>query len=80
MKAPRRCGRIAGYRAFNLPQGTRARLFALRSAPHRWLVEPAFVAQAHHFVDEYLLLLVVEARKERLGGIGDIALILRAVD
>jgi hypothetical protein len=27
---PRRCGRIAGCRAFNLPQGTRARLFAAR--------------------------------------------------
>src|SRR5436190_1726521 len=25
---PRRCGRIAGCRAFNLPQGMRARLFA----------------------------------------------------
>jgi len=28
MKAPRRCGRIAGSVPFNLPQGTGARLFA----------------------------------------------------
>ena len=43
-------------------------------------VESTLVAQAHHFLDEYLLLLVVQARVERLGGIGDVALICGAVD
>src|SRR5690348_9624521 len=37
------------------------------------------MAQADHFVDENLLLLVVETRKERLGGIGNVALILRPI-
>jgi hypothetical protein len=39
LNAPRRCGGIAGCRAFNLPQGTRARLFA----PPR-LLQDALVA------------------------------------
>ena len=42
-----------------------ARLFV----PTSRLVEPALVAEANHFVDEDLLLLVVEARKQRLGGV-----------
>ena len=43
LEKPRRCGRIAGCRAFNLPQGMCARLFAgaLRSygqsSPRSWL-------------------------------------------
>jgi hypothetical protein len=31
IKEPRRCGRIVGCRAFHLPQGARARLFAARA-------------------------------------------------
>ncbi len=37
------------------------------------------MAETDHLVDEDLLLLVVEARIERLGGVGDAALIDRAV-
>src|SRR5262245_30219503 len=96
VNAPRRCGRIAGCRAFNLPQGTRARLFARafarkRDGDHAKMhhhrasaccldsVEPAFVAEPHHLINENLLLLVVETCKKRVGGVGDVALILRAI-
>ena len=62
MGKPRRCGRIAGCRAFSLPQGMCARLFAaVDPANPLALVEPALMAQAHHFLDENLFLLVVEA-------------------
>src|SRR5665213_2112112 len=61
------------------PQGTRVRLFC-GGLPRRYAsVEPALVAEAHHLIDEDLLLLVVEARIKRLGGIRDIALIDGAV-
>src|SRR3954447_17539205 len=38
-------------------------------------VESALMAQPHHLVDEGLLLLAVQARIERLGGVGDVALV-----
>src|SRR6516225_1030684 len=43
------------------------------------LVEPAFVAQADHFLDKDRFLLVVEAHEQRLGRIGDAALVHRAI-
>ena len=49
------------------------------TAAENALVESALVAQAHHFLDEHLFLLVVEARVERLGRVGDAALIDGAV-
>src|SRR5215470_5645083 len=49
------------------------------SAPVVVSVQPALVAQPHHLVDEHLLLLVVEARKQRIGGIGHVALVDGAV-
>ena len=42
-------------------------------------IEPALVAQLDHFLNECLLLLVVQTRKQRLGGVGDVALIDGAV-
>ena len=44
------------------------------------LVKPPFVAQPNHFVDEFLFLLAVEACIKRLGRVGDVALVLGAVD
>src|SRR5215469_11243784 len=51
----------------------------LHTSPDPDLVEPALVAQADHLIDELLLLLVVEARIERLGRIGHVTLVLRAI-
>src|SRR5258707_15189791 len=72
-------------RAPGLPPtpGARARLFerGLRGPDGCGeLIQPALVAQANHFIDEDLLLFVVEARIKRLRGVGDIALIGGAVD
>src|ERR1700724_4126715 len=63
-------------RAFNLPQGAGARLFAASASRS---IKPAFVAQVDHFLDEKLFLLVIEAHVERLGRVGDAALIDGAV-
>jgi hypothetical protein len=64
-RGPRRRGRIAGCRAYNLPQGLRARLFRqVAPTAHgnlRRLVEPALMTQANHLLDEDRFLLVVEA-------------------
>src|SRR5262245_16951803 len=90
LERPRRCGRIAGCRA-SQPTPGHGRP-AIRSRPQRpatpaavkspWrllLVQPALVAEPYHLVDEDLLLLVVERRKQRFGGICDVALIEGAV-
>jgi hypothetical protein len=60
---PRRRGRIAGCRAYNLPQGMCSRLFAAAAAFEGTLalVEPSLMTQADHFLDEGRFLLVVEA-------------------
>ena len=43
------------------------------------LVEPAFVAEADHLIDKNGLLLLIEAREQRLRRVGDVALINGAI-
>ena len=43
------------------------------------LIETSLTAQANHFFDEDRFLLCIQARKQRLGSIGDIPLIHRTV-
>src|SRR5258708_34745824 len=44
-----------------------------------WLVKPALMTEAHHFLDEDRPLLAVETGKQRLGRVGNVALIDRAI-
>jgi hypothetical protein len=43
------------------------------------LVEPSLVAQTHHFLDKDRFLFLIEACEQRLGRIGDVALVHRAI-
>src|ERR1700727_13346 len=57
----------------------RRQIFLPSRNPFYGLIQPTFVAEAHHFLDEERLLLVVEAREQGLGRIGHRTLIRRAI-
>src|SRR5262245_46956552 len=83
-RRPRRCGRIVGCRASQPTPGhwcpaIRSGGAAYFPGRRRRSIQPALVAQPHHLVDEGLLLLVVEAREQRVGGVSHVALVEGAV-